>query len=101
MPQAYWSATQEWPQEMVCIVCGGPSVLGQDLEQLRGRRVIVINSSVHAMPWADILYFADFRWYCEPKNRAAVESFAGRVITTSRKVFNKRVLLMRAVNPPG
>ena len=85
----FWSVPREWPGETVFIVGGGPSVLGQDLNALRGRRVIAINSSVHAVPWADILYFADWRWWYEPENRAAATSFAGRVVTTSRQVPDK------------
>jgi hypothetical protein len=97
----FWSVPREWPGETVFIVGGGPSVLGQDLEALRGRRVIAINSSVYAVPWADILYFGDFRWWNEPDNRAAIASFAGRVVTTSRLVSDRKVLVCRKTNPPG
>jgi len=97
----FWSVPREWPGETVFIVGGGPSVLGQDLEALRGRRVIAINSSVYALPWADILYFGDFRWWNEPDNRAAIASFAGRVVTTSRLVSDRKVLVCRKTNPPG
>lgn len=98
---AFWSVPREWPGETVFIVGGGPSVLGQDLEALRGRRVIAINSSVYAVSWADILYFGDWRWWNEPDNRAAAASFAGRVITTSRLVSDRKVLVCRKTNPPG
>src|SRR5215831_6985912 len=74
----------EWATETAFIIAGGPSVLNYDLEMLRGRNVIVINSSIHAVPWANFLYFGDWRWWNEPENRAAVECFPGRVITTSR-----------------
>ena len=83
---AFYPVPREWPGETVFIVGGGPSVLGVDLEALRGRRVIAINSSVYAVPWADILYFGDWRWWHEPENKAAVASFPGRVVTTSRMV---------------
>jgi len=96
----FWSVPREWPGETVFIIAGGPSVLGQDLDSLRGQRVIAINSSVHAMPWADILYFGDWRWWYEPENRAAATSFAGRVVTTSR-VPDKHVLVCRKAKPPG
>ena len=96
----FWSVPREWPGETVFIIAGGPSVLGQDLDALRGRRVIAINSSVHAVPWADYLYFGDWRWWYEPENRAAAKSFAGRVVTTSR-VPDKRALVCRKAKPPG
>jgi hypothetical protein len=86
---------------MVFIVAGGPSVLGQDLEALRGRRVIAINSSVFTVPWADILFFGDWRWWNEPENRAAVARFPGRVVTTSRTVPDKKVYVCCKTKPPG
>jgi hypothetical protein len=77
-------------------------VLAHDLEQLRGRRVIVINSSVHAVPWANYLYFGDWRWWNEPENKAAVAGFAGRVVTTSTMLSDQpKVLLCRKGKPPG
>lgn len=98
---AFWSVPREWPGETVFIVGGGPSVLGVDLETLRGRRVIVINSSVYKAPWADFLYFGDWRWYNEPENLAAVRSFRGRVVTVSRMVNDAKVLICRTAAPPG
>jgi hypothetical protein len=85
----------------VFIIAGGPSVLGQNLEALRGRRVIVINSSVFRIPWADFLYFGDWRWWNEPQNQAAVASFNGRVVTVSRMLRNEKVLICRSSSPPG
>lgn len=97
----FWTVPHEWPGECCYIVAGGPSVLEQNLEQLRGRRVIVINSSVHAVPWADVCYFGDWRWWNEPENQAAVASFAGRVVTVSNMVRNPKVLVCRKGKPPG
>jgi hypothetical protein len=97
----FWPVPREWEGDTAFIVGGGPSVLDVDLEALRGRRVIVINSSVHAVPWADFLYFGDWRWYNEPENRAAVAGFAGRVITTSQMVSDKKVFICRKTKPPG
>jgi hypothetical protein len=97
----YWSVPREWPGECCFIVAGGPSVLEQDLDVLRGRRVIVINSSIHAVPWADFLYFGDWRWWNEPENQAAVASFSGRVVTVSNMVRNAKVFVCRKGKPPG
>jgi hypothetical protein len=98
----FWSVPCEWERQTAFIVAGGPSVLEQDIEALRGRRVIVINSSVHAVPWADFLYFGDWRWWNESENRAAVASFPGRVVTTSQMVRDPgRVLQCRKIKPPG
>jgi hypothetical protein len=99
--QQFWSVPREWPGEAVFIVGGGPSVLGVDLEALRGRRVIAINSSVYKIPWADILYFGDWRWWNEPDNQAAVANFRGRAVTVSRLVSDPKVLVCRCAKPPG
>jgi hypothetical protein len=100
MKQQFWSVPLEWPKECCFIIGGGPSVLSQDLEALRGRRVIVINSSVYAVPWADALFFGDWRWWHD--NQAAVNAFAGRVVTTSRMLPNhSKAMVCRKINPPG
>ena len=99
--ETFWSIPRAWPGETAFIIGGGPSVLQQDLEALRGRRVIVINSSVYAVPWADYLYFGDWRWWAEAENKAAVASFAGRAVTTSRMVSDSKVHICRKTNPPG
>ena len=97
----FWSIPREWECETAFIIAGGPSVLDIDLDILRGRRVIVINSSVHKVPWADFLYFGDWRWWNEDENRAAVASFPGRVVTVSQMVKDQKVLLCRKAKPPG
>jgi hypothetical protein len=97
----FYSVAREWPGETAFIVAGGPSVLGQDLGLLHGRNLIVINSSVYKVPWADFLYFGDWRWWNEPENRAAVATFRGRVVTVSRLVRNDKVLICRTARPPG
>jgi hypothetical protein len=88
-PAPFWSVPCEWPEECCYIVAGGPSVADIDLEQLRGRRVIVINSSVYAVPWADILYFGDWRWWHE--NKAAVAAFGGRIVTVSQMMRDAKL----------
>lgn len=97
----FWSVPREWEGETAFIIAGGPSVQQQDLETLRGHRVIVINSSVYAVPWADILYFGDWRWFNENENRAAVANFRGRVVTVSRLPKDQKVLICRCKSPPG
>lgn len=81
----WWRCEPEWKGETVFIIAGGPSVLTQDLDLLRDRKVIVINSSVHAAPWASLLFFGDIRWWEQvPENRVAAEAFVGPVVTGSR-----------------
>jgi hypothetical protein len=72
----------EWQGETAFVICGGLSVELADLETLRGRKVVVINSSVYTVPWADILFFADYEmWGIE--HRAAVKAFQGCAISAS------------------
>jgi hypothetical protein len=75
------SITQDWEGEDAFLICGGPSFTAVDPELLRGRRTVVVNSSLYSVPFADILFYADERW--EMNNRAAVKAFAGRVISAS------------------
>lgn len=89
-----WACEREWDGEPVFIIAGGPSVKQQNLELLRGRKVIVINSSVHVVPWADILFFGDSRWWAEAENRKAVEAFKGIAITTANITKPGRVKIM-------
>jgi hypothetical protein len=101
-PSPFWTAPREWETETAFIIAGGPSVLGVDLEQLRGRNVIAINSSIYAAPWAQFLYFGDYRWYAEDENREAVAKFGGRVVTVSRLVRDDpKVFICRKIDPPG
>ena len=97
----FWSVPREWPGDTAFIVGGGPSVLQQNLELLRGRHVIAINSSVYAVPWANFLFFGDWRWWNEDENRAAVASFRGRAVTTSQLVSDSKALTCRCARPPG
>lgn len=88
--------TRDWDGETVFIVAGGPSVKKVDLDRLRGHRVIVINSSFMSVPWADVLVFADLRWWREngPRVRA---NFRGQVVTVSpsSELYSGLVVLQR------
>jgi len=95
----YWTVSPEWKGETVYICGGGPSVADQNVELLRGRKVIVINSSCYLLPWADILFFADGRWWRE--HVKTVEAFAGRVVTTTDEMCGKNILTLRKRKPPG
>jgi hypothetical protein len=80
-PGGFITMSREWEGEDAFLICGGASFKSVDVELLRGRRTVVINSSVYAVPFAKILFFADERW--ELNNRAAVKAFEGRVISAS------------------
>jgi len=100
----FWRCEPEWVGETVFIVAGGPSVLTQDLELLRGRKIIAINSSVYTVPWASLLFFGDFRWWERvAENRQAAAAFAGPVVTGSKFAPAKHAIIKKMMKglPPA
>lgn len=85
MSYGYWTCEPEWVGETAFIVAGGTSVNDIDVGSLKGRRVIVINSSAYNAPWADFLVWNDERWW--RKHRDALTGvFKGRIVTTCTRV---------------
>ena len=66
----------------VFVIASGPSLADVDLERLRGRNTIVVNSSYAAAPWADVLFFMDNGWFYQ--HREIVEAWPSLVVTCSR-----------------
>jgi hypothetical protein len=93
-----WSASAEWTGEAGFVIAGGPSVLQQPVPLLTGRRVVAINSSWEIFPTADILLFADHRWWIE--NRRRLSGFKGRIVTVSELSADPRLLHLRKAQPP-
>lgn len=57
-------ADRGWRDEPCFVVGGGPSLLGFDFERLRGRgRIIAINRAFEYVPFADALFFMDYKFY--------------------------------------
>jgi len=81
-------------------VAGGPSVIDQPLDLLRGHRVIAINSSWSRVPFADLLFFGDARWFYH-NGDDVMSGFAGRIATCALGVGGSRVLRLRRAPPPG
>lgn len=66
------------------VICGGPSLKGFDLAQIRGRgRVIAVNAAGYQAPWADLLVFTDHSFFTAHSRMVA--SFGGDVWTLSRR----------------
>lgn len=80
-PGGFVSIAPEWQDQTAFLVCGGPSFASVDVELLRGRRAMVVNSSLYSVPFAQVLFFGDERW--ELQNRAAVKAFQGRVLSST------------------
>lgn len=101
LPFYVWHTVEpEWTGETAFIVGGGPSVASQNIELLRGRRVIVVNSSYEAVPFADYLIYCDHEWWAA--HRKALEGFGGKIInpTSSHHRCDRR-LFVRKIYPPG
>lgn len=79
-----WRPTREWDGEIAFIVAGGPSVLTQDLELLRDKKVIAVNSSHEVVPWAQFCVFADARWFWH--YRGPLLKFQGKVISACMSI---------------
>ena len=63
MPEV-WAVPPIWRGATVVCLGGGPSLTAADAAQCRGRaRVIAINDAYRLVPWADLLYFCDYRWW--------------------------------------
>lgn len=59
-----------WNGSVVVCIASGPSVTKEDCDLVRrwrdeshGRRVIVVNTTFRAAPWADLLYAMDAKWW--------------------------------------
>lgn len=80
----------EWAGRVVVILGGGPSLTPDVFERV-GReraadrcRVIAINNSYLLAPWADVLYFADWRWWQEHRGRKEFQEHAGLKVTLDK-----------------
>lgn len=103
MGSVHWHVAPEWAGETCFIVGGGVSVATQPIERLRGRKVIALNSSYLTVPFADILLFADSRWWRVhmEQHRPDLDAFAGRIAGCSQHVDDPRVWRLRRTRPPG
>lgn len=95
----YWQISEEWPGSRVYIIGGGPSVRDIDLEALRGEKIIAINSSCFAAPFADFCIFSDTQWWHH--NRAQLQGWKGRIVCCSRMLSEPGLLMIRRKVPPA
>jgi hypothetical protein len=79
-----WRATPDWAGETCFIVGGGTSFAAVDVERLKGRRIIVVNSSYERVPFADYLVFCDPKWWRFADHRPKLKAIKTlRVVTVS------------------
>jgi hypothetical protein len=93
-----WSVPREWPGETVFIIAGGPSVNGHDLNVLRGRKVIAINSSYLRAPFAQYLFAGDQRWL--RLHKKGLMQFAGTLVTCTNMIDWPDLKRLTKISPP-
>jgi hypothetical protein len=67
----------------IFLLATGPSLTQERADYVRGQTVMAIKGAARFAPWADFLFFADWEFFRD--NRPIVDTFAGRVLTISRK----------------
>lgn len=79
----YWVPPKLWPNETVVIIGGGPSLKSFDLSGISRFKTIVVNNAFQLLPSADVLFYADTRWW--RWNSADIkQTFKGsRIVTAS------------------
>lgn len=63
-----------WPGACVVVAASGPSLTSEVAEQCRGVPCLVVNDAYKLMPWAEVLYAADWKWW---KHHNGCPDFAG------------------------
>lgn len=102
---AYWSAPPIWAGETVCILGCGPSRNLVDMERLEhgvcsGKiKVVAINDSFKAAPFAHICYFCDQEWYETRESEMRKCWLGGNLVTMENQIPG--VLRLRNTGPTG
>lgn len=95
-----WSVPKRWVGETAFVIAGGPSVDFEDVTKLRGRRVIVVNSSYEIAPdFAAYCFFGDLRWWELHSERPAFKAFKGRFVSCSRSAHGEGLLKLNRIAP--
>lgn len=97
MDTPLWKIPRDWVGQAAFVVAGGPSARAQ-VDKLAGRRVVAVNSSFAIVPGADVLFYADARWWNQ-FFRTTV-GFTGSIVTISRRNRDKRAKRVEKTKPP-
>lgn len=83
----FWTPPKLWPGGTCYIIGGGPSVGKLEPEKLRGQRIIVINNAYKLFPFADVLFFADSKWFYW--HEESLMFFRGLRVSVSENLNNR------------
>lgn len=81
MSSKFWKHGRPWEGGTAAIFAGGPSLTSSQVEACRGLNCIAINNSYKLAPWADILYFCDFRWWTWHSHEEDYKAFPRHKVT--------------------
>jgi hypothetical protein len=96
-----WSVPDLWNGRTVAILASGPSMSAETAELVRNKSLptIVINTTFHLAPWADMLYAADNKWWTFHRKKAL--AFSGLKVTCDAATTYPEVLLLRNAGREG
>lgn len=83
MNRKYWIPEPIFARQRVFCLASGPSMSGEVAGAVKGHPAIVVNSTMHTAPWADVLYWTDHSWF-EPRI-SLVNVWRGMAITSNRR----------------
>lgn len=67
-------------------------------------RVIAVNDCYLLAPWAEVLYFADAKWWRWQRERAEFRAFAGQkctIFATGNQIDDAKIHILRNAGPEG
>ena len=98
----YWRVPRQWEGRTIAVLAGGPSLTQEQVDYCRGRaKVIAINNAYQLASWADMLYFCDDRWWKWHQDDAALQSFAGEIVTLENPNLCERFTRIKSVRNYG
>lgn len=100
-----------WEGDTVVCIASGPSLTADQINRTRAKVdrdggrvwVAVINTTYEKVPWADLLYFADSKWWNWHKDKPAYKTFAGIKCTiwaSGNSISDPAVHMLRQAEPP-
>lgn len=86
-------------EKTIYIVGGGNSLKNFDFKRLKGKNIIAINRAIEFVPFAQILYFADYRFYRWHKEQ--IDNFNGAKFTSSARVKDESITVLELTGKTG
>lgn len=96
-PGGRWRVESHWLGETVFVVASGPSLRHVNVDLIRGRKILCINSAYELVPFASMVYFGDARWWKAHKHTLVHSSIA--MVTCSGLIKDPRVLWIDRLKP--